>query len=398
MGLSDSIARAAAAGAHALVVEVPGGWRTRAAVERAVLDRGWRLAVSPADADVLVVCGSPGPQLAEAVDVVWHQLPGPRVRVEVGEYDDVAGHLDEAEGALLDTEQHRHDARHRPAAADLVEQGQDDDEHGEHGGGPEEHGDHGGDHEGHGDHGGGHEEHGDHGGGHDGHEGHGDMDMSPSGIPLAEGGEDRDGLEMDVLNVRLGPVLPYWPAGLVLHCALQGDVITEARPEVLDDTSADPSEPEPVARTVDNLVALLALAGWDDAAAAARRVRDELLAGSDVEQTMPALHRLHKCVRRSWLLRWSLRGVARRDEETAQGHGLPGSVAGDVYDRLLRMLDRAAGVFSDESASEHAPGPTAEHVARLVTGLDLATARLAVASLDLHALESERPAHEAAHG
>ncbi|WP_143553999.1 hypothetical protein [Serinicoccus sp. CUA-874] len=38
---------------------------------------------------------------------------------------------------------------------------------------------------------------------------------------------------MDVLKVRLGPVLPYWPAGLVLHCSLQGDVVTEARAEVL---------------------------------------------------------------------------------------------------------------------------------------------------------------------
>ncbi len=60
-----------------------------------------------------------------------------------------------------------------------------------------------------------------------------DMEMAPSGIPLAEGGEDRDGLEMDVLHLPLGPVLPHWPAGLVLRCALQGDVVVEATAEVL---------------------------------------------------------------------------------------------------------------------------------------------------------------------
>ena len=96
MGLSDAIARSAARHAHALVVEVPGWWRTRAAVERAVLARGWQLAFSPADADVLVVCGEPGPRLGEAVGLVWDQMPGPRVRVDVREYDDVDGRLDEA--------------------------------------------------------------------------------------------------------------------------------------------------------------------------------------------------------------------------------------------------------------------------------------------------------------
>src|SRR5699024_10599404 len=92
-------------------------------------------------------------------------------------------------------------------------------------------------HEGHEDHGGhgGHEGHADHGG-HEGHEGHGDMDMAPAGIPLAEGGEDRDGLEMDVLHLPLGPVLPFWPAGLVLHCSLQGDVVVDATASVIDAT------------------------------------------------------------------------------------------------------------------------------------------------------------------
>lgn len=57
MGLISGIGRLAARNAHVLVIETPGNWQTRAAVERAVLMRGWRLAFSPADADVLAVCG-----------------------------------------------------------------------------------------------------------------------------------------------------------------------------------------------------------------------------------------------------------------------------------------------------------------------------------------------------
>src|SRR5699024_5964325 len=98
-------------------------------------------------------------------------------------------------------------------------------------GGHEGHGGHE-SHEGHG----GHESHEGHGGheSHEGHGGHGGMDMAPGGIPLAQGGEDRDGLEMDVLHLALGPVLPFWPAGLVLRCSLQGDVVVDAEAAVID--------------------------------------------------------------------------------------------------------------------------------------------------------------------
>ncbi len=53
------------------------------------------------------------------------------------------------------------------------------------------------------------------------------MEMAPAGISLAGGAEDRDGLEMDVLHLPLGPVLPHWPAGLVVRCVLHGDVVAE---------------------------------------------------------------------------------------------------------------------------------------------------------------------------
>ena len=378
MGLSDVIARTAAWNAHALVVEVPGSWRTRVMVERAVLGRGWRLAVSPADADVLVVCGEPGPGLSDALELVWHQMPGPRLRVEVRTYDEIGARLDDAHAGLLDTAHHRHDAQHRPAADLLVEQGE----------GGHEGMDHGGGHEGM-DHGGGHEGM-DHGGGHEGM-GHGDMEMAPGGIPLAEGGEDRDGLEMDVLNVRLGPALPCWPAGLVLRCSLQGDVITSAQAELLDGGGHREEDAEASVRRVDAIASLLALAGWDDAAAEARAIRDAVLDGGGNEETRARLGRLARRVRRSWLLRWSLRGLRPLTEQDVAQHGLPAEATGDTYDRLIGMLDRVV-------AGDAGSVLSTDHVAHLVTGLDLATARLVIASLDIQGLGAGHAEHEVSHG
>lgn len=401
MGLTDVLARLATRSAHVLPVEVPGHWQTRAALERAVLSRGWRLAVSPADADVLAVCGSPGPRLSTAIDLVWQQLPGPRVRIELWPDDDPAVRLDEARAGLMDGARQRSDASARPSGPDLLA-AETDSGHAGHGGD----GGHGG-HEGHGDHDHmdhdgmdhGDEDHGDmdHGG-HGGHEGHGDhgdhegMEMAPGGVSLAQGGEDRDGLEMDVLHVRLGPVLAYWPPGLVLRCALQGDVVADARAEMLDADTA-PLDGKGSARTVDHVASLLALAGWDDAADEARAVRDALLSHGRDDETSARLGRLRHRVEGSRVLRWSLRGLRPLARETRTRLGLPEHVAGDTYDRLLRMLDLAG---DDDHICAAIP---VDGLPDLVQGLDLATARLVVASLDPGNLRASRaPHHEISHG
>ncbi|MFP5253527.1 MAG: hypothetical protein ACLGH4_06995 [Actinomycetes bacterium] len=362
MGLSDVIARTAARHAHALVVEAPGSWRTRVMVERAVLARGWRLAVSPADADVLVVCGESGPRLADALGLVWHQMPGPRVRVDVRRYDEVAARLDDAQARLLDTAHHRDDAQHRPAAHDLLDEQDGDDD----------------------------EDHGDHDGGHEGMD-HGDMEMSPGGIPLAEGGADRDGLEMDILNVRLGPVLPHWPAGLVLRCSLQGDVIASAQAELLDGSGRCEQDPEAPGRRVDDIVSVLALAGWDAAAAEARAIRDSVLDHGLDDETRARLGRLARRMSRSRILRWSLRGLRPLTEQDLAQHGLPADAVGDAYDRAMGMLDRA--VAGDAGAVL-----STDHLGHLVKGLDLATARLVIASLGMQELRAGHAEHEVAHG
>lgn len=49
----------------------------------------------------------------------------------------------------------------------------------------------------------------------------------PYGRPLAERADDRDGLKLDQILVRVGPFLPPFPPGLLLDVKLQGDVIQE---------------------------------------------------------------------------------------------------------------------------------------------------------------------------
>ena len=364
--MSEVLARYAVRRAHVLVVEVPGWWSLRVAVERQVLGRGWQLAESPADADVLVVCGEPGPELAELVDRVWDQLPGPRVRLGLPTVEALDGALDRVATELADTTSHRQDARQRSAAPDSAADS-DDMDHGD-----MDHGD----------------------------MDHGDMEMAPHGIPLAEGGPDRDGLEMDVLHLPLGPILRHWPAGLVLRCAVQGDVVVEASAAFLD--AEHPATPPPgadthddrPARLADQACALLSLAGWPDGAASARKVRDALLDGRPGESTTPPLERLRRTVAGSRMLRWSLRGVGPLGAHTLAGHQLRDRLDGDVHDRLVRMLDHALesalesahGDAPVDHAHDAAPDDAATIVAALpglVTGMELATVRLFVASLAL---------------
>ncbi|WP_245580322.1 hypothetical protein [Arthrobacter castelli] len=430
MGLTKILADVAVRATQVLVVEVPGQWLTRVELEQQMLCRGWRRAWTPADADVLAVCGVPGPELAEIVDRLWEQMPGPRVRADTVSPKATGPALDETAVLLLDTGHHRTDARQRTQSPRIPEDhsqmdhgghesdaGHGETNHGGHDGMSGNEGqDHGGGHEGHQGHGDmgheGHEsmEHGDHEGdeshegmgheghggmdhsGHGGHEGmghggHGGMDMAPEGIALAQGGPDRDGLEMDVLHLPLGPVLPFWPAGLVLDCSLQGDVVVDAAASVVDghDHGAGAGGSTGVAPAAavwcDGVMALLALTGADDAAARSRQARDALLRG-DPAAARKTVVRLHRSVRRSWLLRWSLRGVLRLDQSDLERHGLPVSCRGDAYERLLSMVERIrAGLGDTGPVSEEAGVVPWQMVPHLVTGLELSAVRLAVASL-----------------
>lgn len=347
MGMTAALARYAARSPRVLIVEVRGNWELRAALERRLLHRGWRLCDNPAGADVLAVCGEPGSGLAEAIDGVWDQLPGPRVRFALSAPDigdaTIDGALDRTCAELADVQRHRDDAQSRALSPHVTVGDHDMDMSS------------------------------DHGMDMDGMDM--TMDMSPSGIALAENGSDRDGLDMDVLHLHLGPVLRYWPAGLVVRCSLQGDVIVEATAWTIDPDGV-PAQVHgarvEAARECDRLVSLLALAGWPHAATKARRTCDLLLATDDPARD--AVDGLRRTVLRSWIFRWSMRGVT---------------------DAHVGMLERARARLTDAESTERGPTTSVDALPGLIIGRDVATARLVIAGVDVaQASTPEHAAHD----
>ncbi|ORW35667.1 hypothetical protein AWC17_21695 [Mycobacterium nebraskense] len=403
MGVGALLASLGCRRAHVLLAEVPGHFELRASVERSLFRRGWCPALSPADADILAVCGVPGPELAKIIDLIWDQMPGPRVRIEIQDFHSVDSALTRGGSGLLDTNRHRRDAAQRgqvvdPGSVDGLASSEGCEAQGD--SNPDmdnvdmDHGGH--DDMGHG----GHDDMGH--GGHQ-HMGHGGMEMAPAGIPLAEGAEDRDGLEMDVLHVRLGPVLAYWPSGLVLKCSLQGDVVVDADAWVVDadrdgGTSVAPGKRAAsleAATECDHLRSLLALAGWSSAADHARQIRDLLLdEPAAVDRAQLLLEKLLRKLRRSWLLRWSLQDLGHFSVADAERYRLPAALGGDTYDRLLAHVDNALACLSlSHKAFRADPANVIGALPELVRGLEVATARLVVASLGVDVTPVGRASH-----
>ncbi len=210
MELTTRLLAYAAARPHVLLVEAPGGRRTRMAAQDLLAARGWLPAVSPADADVLLVCGRPAPGLAERVARVWSQMPGPRARGTAT--GDPAPALDVARESLTDLQAQREDAVARDIEADG-----------------------------------------------------GMTDDMPGGLMMAGSGSDRDELQLEQLQPELGPVLPHWPAGLLARLTLQGDVVAAAELSWCDGVGPDRLDER--AERLDRAYAVLSLAGSRHAAA-----------------------------------------------------------------------------------------------------------------------------------
>lgn len=207
-----------------LVVTAPGATVVRWGVQARVRELGWHEALTPAEADLLVVCGAPGPGLAQALATVWAQLPTPRARVDVVTVADLV-RLEQGREWLGDDGFQRADlGRRAPSPAD--------------------------------------------------------EEMAPGGLGMADRGADRDGLTLDQLHPVWGPVLAHWPAGLRVELTMQGDVVQDADVQTLDEPArAEPVDPRVCA--ADRLAQLLAVLGWDLAAVRAARVRDDLLVGRE---------------------------------------------------------------------------------------------------------------------
>lgn len=403
---------------HVLIVEVPGETDLRMRTEAAAVTRGDQIVDHPAAADLLLVCGHPGDQLASAIDQVWEQIPLPRARRTITDPASISAALaapldtpaprgDGTESAWMGHHDLHPDAMHM-STTDMI---RTDTGHGATSDSkdarPPGHGqqdmvgdqrmesrtdsrdmndrtdmsghDHG-DMSAH--------DHGDM----SGHE-HGDMDMDmdmdmsgPGGVALASGAADRDGLEMDVLHRRLGPVLTCWPAGFVLEVTLAGDTITAAAAHTID---AGPRSPSPVspATSLDGAARILALAGWDPAAHRALRARDAVLDGRN-RQAQQLLTPLRRQVRRSSALRWAIGRI-------------PVTHGRSVLDVLHARLAWAAALLAG-AVPQPEPGTPLHLVPARVVGRDLGTARLIIAALRLappdHADADRFAMHQDANG
>jgi hypothetical protein len=289
-----------------LVVDAPATsalrWRAEAELDR----RGWPVASTPAEADLLLVLGTPGRELSAAVDVLWAQVPAPRARAAVRTQQQLADRLDAAAGHLLE---------HNPAPADPWIAAEPRSDH-------------------------------------------------MGGLDMAGSAPDRDGLELDALDVALGPWLPGWPTGLVLRGRLQGDVLTDVDARWLDaERPASPSEPlPPGVVALDVLARLLLVAGWPRQATAARRARTALVTGDPNARRLAG--RVAGVAAGSRTLAWSLRGLPAVDGQSP----------------LTRLRFWCASATDPATAPPAPPG--LDEMAQAVDGAELGAVRLLVATCD----------------
>ncbi|MBJ6622275.1 MULTISPECIES: hypothetical protein [Streptomyces] len=441
-----------------LTVALPGATEVRLAVEAEVRRRGWPVADAPSAADLLVACGALEAGNAEWLDGIQRSMPEPALRIVVQETGQVAQALDGAREGLTERAvttsaeadtgghqqevaagepgDHAYEGRYghggdqgyggSPSQAP-DDQGDNDDstghDHGDHAAHSPREG-----HESHQpDHHATHMDHMDHGGssGHMHQMGHDTHAMGEiAGLSMAERGDDRDELRLDQLHVPIGPGLTDWPTGLILRLTLQGDVVQGVEVAHLpilsglglpfwDEPWLRAAQGEEVARGsaarrrcashLDSAGRLLAVVGWDDAAARCRRLRDELLSGASRQEITGDLRGVLRQVERSRTLRWSISGLGELSSSRARAAGVSGpalAADGDAYDRLLMWLDdigRGLEGLDDRRplTPEELTGPRGrldgeqppsqaqlDILPELLSGAEFACARVIVASLD----------------
>ncbi|WP_155853844.1 hypothetical protein [Arthrobacter sp. H5] len=419
-----------------LIVDAPGNDRLRWQVEAEMDRRGWHVALSPADAGLMLTIGTLPPALSQATEVLWSQIPQPRHRQAIAR-SDVAWQLDAAVAALTTpsayeanpsdpaTQLSQVQAQNTANGSDSGRQGpghgMDHGDPGVHGMSSHDMGGHstnahnvnghsnhttdshsgddmgghdgqGMDHVGHStgsdaDHGMDHDDHGMDHSAHSGHDmgGHMHHGGEVAGLEMAGTAADRDGLELDELKVTLGPVLPGWPTGLVLKASMQGDVLTNVSLSWIDgfvpDSVAQRSEPGSAVAALDALATFLLVAGWPVLARQARIARSALSSGNDAERErgQRAAAAVARRVSRSRFLAWSVRGIG--DAGPVNSARLPAGDAATYESRTADVLDRvralAAAAAGDKSPLARV-GP--ERIEFLLEGAELAATRLIVAS------------------
>lgn len=276
MVLRAAVARLATLRPHVLMVDPPGSTRARLSVEQWCREFGAVLAQSPADADILVVTGPAGASLSEAIEELWREMPGPRVRLQLVADQEVQVQM---HGACRDLVQ-----------SSGLDERDDDWASGQ-------------------------------------PSGHDMSDMSmPGGLDMADRAADRDGMKLDVVPFSLGPVLAGWPTGLTVDLVLQGDVVQQANARPIHGGSESFWSSRPTAARLDCASRLLTLLGWSDVAQQARALRDRLLDVGHTADTTRRLRRLRRRVGRSRIVRAELTGLAVVNDT-------------DALDRLLSWLE-----------------------------------------------------------
>lgn len=173
--------------------------------------------------------------------------------------------------------------------------------------------------------------------------GEGMMGGTPFGRPMAMTGDDRDGLALDQLHLRLGPFLAWLPPGVALDVTMQGEILQEVTPRLAPSSPEDlgsplrDEDPTPVREALRWLALALHVHGLDALASRAAR-----LAASQ-EHARDERRRLCRAVRRSGLF-WSISGVGR-----IEGLG----DAADRWRRRLGKIDHAEEPERDSGPGEH---------------------------------------------
>lgn len=179
----------------------------------------------------------------------------------------------------------------------------------------------------------------------------------PYGRPMADRGDDRDGLALDQLPVKVGPLFAAFPPGLTLDVTLQGDVVQEVAvdPNPFEQGARRP--PPPSRPFFDALAGPVAIADVERARARhhlrwlasglethgltmlARRVRRTAARPSPPDSG--EVRALGRAVGRTQVLRWATAGVGIIPRSQLKGLSM-GPVA------------RAAGIAEDVRSGDPA--------------------------------------------
>lgn len=214
---------------------------------------------------------------------------------------------------------------------------------------------------------------------------------TPYGRPLAELGQDPDGLRLDVVPISIGPFFPRFPTGLVLDIRFSGDLVLDVAigEDALESPVGAPrpalrpflqalSEPVPIyelelARAREHLRWLAdALVAHGLTALGARALR---LAQRVEPDDGEAIRRLTRLVAWTQVTRWSTRGVGKvsADDLAGLGAGPVARAAGLVEDsRLDDPAYRALGFEPIVRAGGDVAARWAVRLAEAAASLDLA--------------------------